>query len=120
MNRITFLKRAISTVVATGAGILALESCSKSDDAVAALPSCIDNGAKPLSISANHGHTLTIPKADVASGVSKSYNIIGSATHAHEVTLSPDDFAKLKNNEQIGIVSTNNVGHEHTIVVRCA
>ncbi|MEQ8302994.1 MAG: hypothetical protein RIB47_06355 [Cyclobacteriaceae bacterium] len=118
MKRKVFLKRAIGGVVGGISGLYVLSGCSSSED-VAPAPSCVDKGAKPLSISSNHGHTLSIPKEDVVSGTAKSYNIFGSATHGHSVTLEPADFAKLQNGEQVQVVSTNDNAHTHNITVVC-
>ncbi|HEY0254550.1 MAG TPA: hypothetical protein VGC41_23645, partial [Kofleriaceae bacterium] len=74
-----------------------------------------------VQIAANHGHVLVVSKADVAAGVDKTYDITGNATHAHSVTLTAADFAKLGTmNMLIMETSTTNAQHSHQITVSCA
>lgn len=122
MKRKTFIKRTLYGIIGGVSGVLLFQQCSESDDAPPAstTPNCLENGAKHSSISLNHGHTLTISKEDVMNGVAKSYIITGTASHAHEVALSEDHFAKLKNNEIITIESTMNSSHTHQMTVKCA
>ena len=70
-------------------------------------------------ISANHGHVLTVTQADVAAGALKIYSIQGTATHDHMVTLSPGSFSTLKTGQTVTLTSTTNAGHSHTITVAC-
>lgn len=81
-------------------------------------PSCAMNGTAVL-IGANHGHAMTVPKADVAAGIEKTYDIQGTSAHPHSVTLTTAHFAKLANNEDVLTMSTDD-GHAHSITVRCA
>ncbi len=120
MKRKTFLKRTAASLVAGITGGIALQHCSSDDDAAPPVKSCLDHGAKPLSISSNHGHTLVVSKDDVVSGATKSYNILGTANHGHSVTITDSDFIRLRNNEQIALKSTNDNGHEHNITVVCS
>ena len=119
MKRKAFLKRVLGGIATAVPGLYVLSSCSSEDAAPAEVKSCLEKGAKPFSISSNHGHTLNIPKEDVIGGVSKSYNILGTANHGHSVTLEPADFAKLQNNEQVIVVSTNDNAHTHNITIVC-
>ena len=80
---------------------------------------CLANGTN-VAIGGNHGHSLTVSKADVAAGIQKSYDISGMAGHGHTVTLSAQHFATLAQNNSVSVVSTNNLGHDHTIAVACA
>lgn len=121
MKRKTFIKRTLSGIAAAIAGLYVTESCSSSEDAApVATENCLENGAKHSSISLNHGHTLIIPKEDVVAGAAKSYVITGTATHAHEVQVTMDLFAKLKNNEQVSVLSSLNADHTHQITIKCA
>src|SRR5205085_10770360 len=79
---------------------------------------CAANGSA-ATIVANHGHVLAVSKADIAAGVEKTYDITGSANHAHQVTLTAADMAKLQANTSIGEVCTLDDGHTHRIVVVC-
>ncbi|MGE0590593.1 MAG: hypothetical protein AB7O48_18575 [Cyclobacteriaceae bacterium] len=122
MKRKTFIKRTVSGIIGGVSALFLFQQCSESDDAppVSTTPDCLENGAKQSSISLNHGHTLTISKEDVMNGVAKSYIITGTASHAHEVALNEDHFAKLKNNEIVTIESSVNSDHSHQVVVKCA
>ena len=121
MNRKTFIKKA------TGAALIGIPfysflSCSGSDDDPVPNPtddkSCLDNGTVG-SISANHGHSITVSKADVAAGVEKQYDISGSATHDHSVTVTEGNFATLATNQQISVTSTTGGGHTHSVSISC-
>jgi len=79
---------------------------------------CLENGARG-SISANHGHSLTVSSADVNSGTEKTYSIAGSAGHSHDVTVSVANFNTLKSNQQIIIASTTGDNHTHQVTVSC-
>ena len=82
---------------------------------------CLTNGPK-VEIGSNHGHALTVPKADVAAGVEKTYDIQGTATHPHSVTLTAANFADLLQDKQVIVTSTTNgtTPHSHTITLSCA
>ena len=124
MKRIDFLKR--TAVVATlGLPILSvLSSCSTDTAPTPTTPStdpkdCLANGTTS-SIGSNHGHSLTVSKTDVENGVEKTYNILGSASHSHDVTISTANFSSLKNASSIQVSSTSGSGHTHSVSVSCA
>jgi hypothetical protein len=77
---------------------------------------CTPSGA----ISANHGHTLNIPSADLNSTTAKTYSILGSAGHDHTIALSAAQFAQLKNKQMVIVSSSTDGGHAHTVTVTCA
>lgn len=70
-------------------------------------------------ISANHGHALSIPRADLDSTTARTYSIQGSADHAHSVTFSAAQLATLKAGQSVSVASTQAVGHEHTVTPSC-
>ena len=108
-------------VAAIGALDLAATAGCGSDDTGPAAPAgegC-QSGSAAVDIDGNHGHALVVSAADVAAGVAKTYDIRGSATHSHEVTLSPLHFTKLKARESILVESTP-TDHTHPVIVRCA
>lgn len=125
MDRKTFIKKT------TGALLVAIPaysilSCS-GDDSANGDPNidpssrdCIANGANAISISSNHGHTLTVPTADIDAGTEKEYSIQGGSGHNHKVKLTASDFASLKGNNQITIESTTGGAHRHDVTVACA
>lgn len=83
-------------------------------------PGTLSCGA--TAISANHGHTLTIPAADVNSMVSMTYNIQGLADHNHQITLTPAQLAQIKVMTAVTITSTlgGSPSHTHDVTVNCA
>jgi len=133
MKRLDFLKR-ISTFTLIGVPFLALaESCSTTVDPVS-VPApqpgpayqpgpdkdCLANGTD-TTIDTNHGHELTVSISDVDQGAAKTYNIAGSSSHDHQVTISEANFTSLKNNNtSIQVTSTSGSGHTHSIQVSCA
>ena len=78
------------------------------------------NGATASAISANHGHTLAVPRADVAAGGTKTYAIRGSSSHPHSVTVTSAQFAQLRAGATVTLTSTSDAGHSHTVKVICA
>ncbi len=125
MDRKTFLKKATSAMF-IGIPIYSILSCSSSvddptpDGADAdADKNCLANGTVG-SVSANHGHSITVSTADVAAGVEKQYDIQGSSAHNHVVTVSESAFASLANNQQISVNSTTGDGHTHSVTISCA
>lgn len=81
-----------------------------------------DNACDPdgvsTTIDTNHGHSLTVPLEDVIAGIEKIYNIQGTSSHNHTVTLSPTHFESLKQGELIQITSSRN-GHTHIVSASC-
>lgn len=71
-------------------------------------------------IGKNHQHALLVPFADVQAGAEKSYDIAGASTHPHTVTLSPDHMKTLLAGRVVRTTSSNDRGHAHRVVVRCA
>jgi hypothetical protein len=83
-------------------------------------PGTLSCGA--TAISNNHNHALTIPAADVDSMVSKTYSIMGTATHDHQITLTPAQLAQIKVMNAITVTSTigGAPSHTHDVTVDCA
>jgi hypothetical protein len=79
-----------------------------------------DTNAPTDTISANHGHTLTVSKADVTAGDLKTYSIQGTAAHDHMVTITSASFDTLKTGQSIMLTSTTGANHMHTVTVICA
>lgn len=68
----------------------------------------------------NHGHVLTVSFADVTAGAEKTYDLAGTASHPHTVTLSADDMKRLLEGKVVRTKSTTDRGHAHRVVARCA
>ncbi|MEO9511571.1 MAG: hypothetical protein ABJN84_16215 [Flavobacteriaceae bacterium] len=125
MKRKIFIKKALGAVL-IGVPLVSYIACSKDDsangdpDLDSGERDCISNGANAISISSNHGHTLTVSKEDIDAGVAKTYSIQGSSGHDHVVGLTEDNFASLKANGQIVVESTTGSSHRHDVTVACA
>ena len=124
MERRKFVKQTVSLLLlgVPLAGMTA--SCASGVEPAPPLPNndpkdCLANGTN-ASIGTNHGHSLTVSKADVQSGVEKSYSIEGSASHDHILVISADNFTSLKNNTSIQVTSDSGGGHSHSVTVSCA
>lgn len=101
------------------AGAVLLVGCG-GDEASgdAGATSCSMNGST-TEIGGNHGHMLVVSKADIAAGVSKTYDITGSADHAHSVAIGASFFAMLQNNMAVTTSSSTVDSHSHSIMVTC-
>lgn len=72
------------------------------------------------SITQNHGHTITIPLADLDSTTAKTYSIKGSSDHDHQVTLDPTDLGQLKAGVSVAKTSTDGgTTHDHQVTILC-
>ena len=67
-------------------------------------------------ISANHGHAVTITAAQItAAGGLTGVSIMGTATHPHLIDLTAAQIAAIGLNQQVSVVSTTNDAHNHTV-----
>lgn len=82
--------------------------------------SCSTNGAIATAISANHGHSLRVPATDFTDGADKTYDILGSSTHSHFVTLSLAQRNTLLAGTPVTVVSTSAEQHTHAVTISCA
>lgn len=126
LSRMEFFKMFITVFTLVGLGRI-VAACSDNKDSTdnggggggnTPQPDCLNAGTT-VSISANHGHQLTVSKAAVAAGVQQTYDIQGSAAHNHTVTITAEDFADLAANQSI-IKTSSAAGHTHTVTVSCA
>jgi len=108
---------------ASGTVLLLLQACGgggggdDDDDPPGGLGSCSADGG---AISGNHGHSLSIPAADLDSATALSYSIRGSANHDHTVTLSAAQLAMLKADQSITVTSSTDSAHDHSVTITCA
>jgi hypothetical protein len=80
-------------------------------------------GASGSDISANHGHSLTIAKADLDSPTDKSYALSASVDgHVHGVTFTVGQLATLKSGGSVTVTSTTTAAsasyggtHSHSV-----
>jgi len=66
------------------------------------------------SVDAGHSHSASIPEADVASTLEKSYGATSSGGHVHTVRFTAADFETLRTAGQVTILSSSNSGHSHS------
>lgn len=67
----------------------------------------------------NHGHTISVPRADVTAGTPQSYEIRGSAGHSHTVSVSAAQFTILGDVGMVILTSANTNGHTHQVTINC-
>lgn len=116
-------RKAFLAQMAGGGLLLALGGCGGGGggDAPAAAPAA--GGCLRFSFTANHGHELSIPLADLDSTVSRSYSVQGSGPHDHLVTITPAQFAALKAGQAISVTTTAGglaPAHTHEMAGTCA
>ncbi|MBL8289512.1 MAG: hypothetical protein JNL85_16145 [Rubrivivax sp.] len=77
-------------------------------------------------IAGNHGHALVLANSDLEPGagydpmVDTAYDIRGTATHTHTVTLTAAQRATLKAGGTVTVVSSTTEAHSHAVTVNCA
>jgi hypothetical protein len=66
-------------------------------------------------IADNHGHTATITSADLTAGGAVTLNIMGSANHNHQVSLTAAQVVQVRSNQQVVVTSTTTNAHQHSV-----
>ena len=66
-------------------------------------------------VSANHGHTAVITRAQVTAGNAISLHIRGTADHAHTVELTQSDIAAIAAGQRVSRTSSSDQAHTHTV-----
>jgi hypothetical protein len=68
------------------------------------------------SVSANHGHAVTVTGAQIAAGSAiANIDIRGQATHPHTINMSAADFTNLKNRTAVTVTSSTDNNHSHQV-----
>ncbi len=70
-------------------------------------------------IGRNHGHVFAIGVADVMSGKEKTYDLAGTSGHPHFVTVTGNDFERLRRGERVRLPSSKEGGHIHRLLLEC-
>jgi hypothetical protein len=109
----------VMTAAAGAAGAALLVACGSSSGDDNSSGDCLMNGTT-VEFSANHGHTLTVPKGDVMTAAAMTYTTGGTADHTHTVTISASAFAMLTSNTTVMTVSSTVSNHSHNVTVSCA
>ena len=93
---------------------ITITGCGDDDDGPGTGPS--GQGDEVGSISANHGHEITLRSAQISAGAAlMSVDIRGSATHPHSIDLTAAQVVAIGQNQQVSVTSTNNDAHTHTV-----
>jgi hypothetical protein len=118
----TITRKEFLSAAAGGTVLLLLQSCGGGggdggDDPPPSGQSC---GASGSAIAGNHGHTLSIPSADLDATTDQTYDIAGTANHGHSVTFTPEQLESLKAGESVMVTSTTVSAHDHVVTASCA
>lgn len=114
-------RKAFLRQLAGGGLALGLAGCGGGGDD----PPVVANVCEAGNVTANHGHALVIPRADLDSTTAKTYNIQGAAGHDHLVTITPAQFAQIKARQVVVLTSTEGLlqgltPHAHDLSPTCA
>ena len=66
-------------------------------------------------ISANHGHTATITRAQLTANNQVTLDIRGSSDHPHSVSLTAAEVSQIAAGQRVSKESTNNQSHTHFV-----
>ena len=124
-------RRFLKTVAvgSVGLGVLAMTGCGDdstgTDSGTATDTGTADTGTAACTgtttnISANHGHAVDVPGSDVAAGAQVVYDIQGTASHTHDLTVAAADFTTLQGGGPVTITSSLTNGHTHDVTISCA
>ena len=124
-------RRFLKTVAvgSVGLGVLAMTGCGDdstgTDSGTATDTGTADTGTAACTgtttnISANHGHALDVLGSDVAAGAQVVYDIQGTASHTHDLTVAAADFTTLQGGGPVTITSSLTNGHTHDVTISCA
>ena len=113
-------KRFVESVVG-GSALLLFHGCGGGGSYGGSTPMAAPaSGCAPV-IAGNHPqpHVLVIPLSDLDLTAAKTYDIQGSADHAHSVTFSAAQLAQLKAGSMVTVTSTETLSHTHAVGVTC-
>lgn len=107
-----------------GSALLILQGCGGggSDYGSAPAPAPAPGtqcGASGNAIAGNHGHVLTINRADLDATTPQTYHIMGSAGHDHSVTFNVTQLGQLKAGMSVTVTSTQTNVHMHDVTATC-
>ena len=110
--------------LAGGSVLLLLQACGGGgSDYGGGTPAPAACGA--TAIANNHGHALTIARADLDALVDKTYDIRANADHNHTVTFTPAQLQALKAGMSVMVTSTTGISpvvmvtHTHLVTSGC-
>lgn len=114
-------RKAFCTRLLGGSVVLVIQGCGGGGSSYSGAPPGPGPGAAGCTdtIAGNHGHTLTIASADLDSAADKVYNIQGTATHNHTVTLTVANLRALKAGTTVVAMSSMTLAHDHAVSILC-
>ena len=66
-------------------------------------------------ISANHGHSVTITSAQLTAGTALTATLTKGNGHTHTIDLTAAQLVTIRQNQQVSVTSTTDGGHNHTV-----
>ena len=105
----------LSGVTITISGCGGGSSSPSSPSSPAPTPTPPASGDKMGSISANHGHTVTITSAQLSAGGDVTLLLTEGSGHTHNVSLTGGEVVQVRDNQRVAKESTSNSGHTHTV-----
>lgn len=108
-----------------GSAVLLFPGCGGGSDyggspAPAPTPAPAACGATGAAISGNHGHVLTVPRADLDSATDMNYSIAGTAGHDHTFTLTVAQLQALKAGQTVTVTTGTTNAHSHQVTPSCS
>ena len=115
IQRRAFTTAAIKVLFA-GVVITITEACGGGSES----PTAPSGGGSPSgdvngSVSANHGHTATVTRAQLTEGGTVALDIRGAADHPHTVQLSAGQVTQIAAGSRVQVESTSEQAHTHTV-----
>lgn len=117
-------RRAFVQLLGGGSAVAVACGCggSSTPPEVDAPPADCSTTGAACTIADNHVHApheLVVTAADIAAGAEKVYDIMGLASHNHQVTITAADFTTLQGGGTIMVTSTVTFCHSHVCTVSC-
>ena len=109
MDRRTFLQNAAGVAAWVGVSVV-LSGCSSDDDPTAPSSNPDDVAGR---VSSNHGHTVRVTEAHLASGNAVTLTLTTGNGHTHTVSLTEAQVAGIGAGSTVSATSSSNSGHSH-------
>src|SRR5688500_11910666 len=118
MTRKQFLRSVVGVGVGV-VGVAALSGCGGDDGGGSADAPVVEWTTARAVIVGNHGHVIVVAIADVNAGVDKTYDITGTGGHLNSVTITGAQFAQIKGDQTLMVMSTSGAAHTHAVTFMC-
>jgi hypothetical protein len=101
-----------SALAILAAATITITGCGDDDDA----PDTGPSGQGEIgTISANHGHTVTITSAQITAGGALTATLTTGNGHTHTIDLTAAQVASIGQNQRVAVDSTTDGGHNHNV-----